>query len=62
MAQANIRQKITKLPNNAQLSITLNNYMQLGYVLHQMMNLAPVTNEILIVYYDPASDEPPPED
>ena len=30
--------------------------MQLGYVLHQMINLAPVTNEILIVYYDPSVD------
>lgn len=56
MANSNIRQKVVKLPNNAQLVTTLNNYMQLGYVLHQMINLAPVTNEILIIYYDPAVD------
>lgn len=56
MAAPNIRQKVVKLPNNAQLITTLNNYMQLGYVLHQTINLAPVTNEILIVYYDPAVD------
>lgn len=56
MAASNVRQKVVKLPNNAQLKTTLDNYMQLGYVLHQMINLAPVTNEILIVYYDPAVD------
>lgn len=56
MANPNVRQKVIKLPNNAQLKTTLDNYMQLGYVLHQMINLAPVTNEILIVYYDPAVD------
>lgn len=54
---ANIRQKVVKLPNNAQLVTTLNTYMALGYVLHQMISLAPVTNEILIVYYDPSVDE-----
>lgn len=54
---ANIRQKVAKLPNNSQLIATLQNYMNLGYVLHQMINLAPVTNEILIVYYDPVVDE-----
>lgn len=59
MATSNVRQKIVKLPNNAQLKTTLDNYMQLGYVLHQMINLAPVTNEILIVYYDPAVDDEP---
>jgi len=59
MANPNIRQKVTKLPNNAQLITTLQNYMVEGYVLHQMINLAPVSNEILIVYYDPAVD---PED
>lgn len=56
MANPNVRQKVAKLPNNAQLKTTLDNYMQLGYVLHQMINLAPVTNEILIVYYDPSVD------
>lgn len=61
MAIPNKRQRVIKLPNNAQLIATLNNYMQLGYVLHQMINCAPVTNEILIVYYDPAADVPAEE-
>jgi len=59
MAAPNIRQKVTKLPNNAQLKTTLEEHMAQGYVLHQLLNLAPVSNEILIVYYDPAVDPPP---
>lgn len=58
MAEENKRQKITKLANNAQLVATLQNYMLQGFVLHQMINLAPVSNEILIVYYDPDVDQP----
>lgn len=54
---ANERQKVAILPNNAQLKITIDNYLALGYVLHQMINLAPVSNNILIIYYDPAVDE-----
>jgi hypothetical protein len=60
MAAPNIRQKVAKLPNNAQLKTTLDDYMTQGFVLHQMINLAPVSNEILIVYYDPAVDPQPP--
>jgi hypothetical protein len=60
MATPNIRQKVAKLPNNAQLKTTLDSYLTEGYVLHQMINLAPVSNEILIVYYDPAVDPEPP--
>ena len=56
MSAPNVRQKVIKLPNNAQLKTTIDNYLQLGYVLHQIINLAPVTNEILIVYYDPVVD------
>jgi len=54
-----VRQKVAILPNNAQLKTTLDNYMAEGYVLHQMINLAPVSNNIMIVYYDPAADETP---
>jgi len=62
MAEPNIRQKIAKLPNNAQLKTTLDNYLTKGYVMHQMLNLAPVSNEVLIVYYDPAVEpEPTPQ-
>lgn len=53
----NIRQKIVKLPNDNNLVPTLQAYMAQGYVIHQMTNLAPVSNNILIVYYDPAVDE-----
>lgn len=59
MASPNTRQKVVKLPNNAQLKTTIDNYLTQGYVLHQMINLAPVSNEILIVYYDPAVDAVP---
>jgi len=60
MATPNIRQKVAILPNNAQLKTTIEDYLILGYVLHQMINLAPVSNNILIVYYDPAVDPPTP--
>jgi hypothetical protein len=56
---ANVRQKVAVIPNNAQLKTTLDTYMSQGFVLHQMINLAPVSNNILIVYYDPAVDPAP---
>lgn len=54
---ANIRQKVVRVPNDNNLATLLNNYLQLGYVIHQMINLAPVSNNIMIVYYDPSVDE-----
>ena len=54
---ANVRQKVVKLVNNAQLVAMLNNYLNLGYVVHQVINLAPASNELLIFYYDPSVDE-----
>jgi hypothetical protein len=51
------RQKVTIIPNNAQLVQIINDYLQLGYVLHQIINLAPVSNNIFIVYYDPATED-----
>lgn len=60
MATPNVRQKVAIIPNNAQLKTTLDNYMTLGYVLHQMINLSPVSNNIMVVYYDPATDDPQP--
>jgi hypothetical protein len=56
MANPNIRQKIAVIPNNAALKTTIEDYLILGYVVHQMINLAPVSNYIMIVYYDPAVD------
>lgn len=54
---ANIRQKVVRIPNDNNLVSLLNSYLQLGYVIHQMINLAPVSNNIMIVYYDPSVDE-----
>lgn len=51
---ANVRQKVVRVPNDNNLVSLLNSYLQLGYVIHQMINLAPVSNNIMIVYYDPA--------
>lgn len=56
---ANVRQKTAVVPNNAQLKTLLDSYMAQGFVLHQMLNLAPVSNNILIIYYDPAVDPAP---
>jgi hypothetical protein len=53
MAQPNNRQNVAKVANNAQLKTTLDNYLQQGYVIHQITNLAPVSNELLIIYYNP---------
>jgi hypothetical protein len=53
----NARQKIVVLPINAATEQTIKNYLLLGYVLHQITNLAPVINSLLIVYYDPAVDQ-----
>lgn len=56
---ANVRQKVVRVPNDNNLVTLLNSYLQLGYVIHQMINLAPVSNNIMIVYYDPSVDEIP---
>lgn len=53
----NTRQKTAIVPNNAALKATLDNYLNLGYVIHQIVNLAPVSNNLLIIYYDPAVDQ-----
>lgn len=56
---ANVRQRIARVPNDNNLRSLLESYLNLGYVVHQMINLAPVANYILIVYYDPAVDAVP---
>ena len=53
---ANIRQKIAVVPNDANLLVLLQQYLALGFVIHSMINLAPVSNTIMIGYYDPAVD------
>lgn len=56
---ANTRQKTARVPNDNNLKPLLDSYLALGYVIHQMINLAPVSNNILIIYYDPAVDAVP---
>lgn len=56
---ANVRQRIARVPNDNNLKSLLESYLNLGYVVHQIINLAPVANYILIVYYDPAVDAVP---
>lgn len=58
---ANSRQKVARVPNDNNLKPLLESYLVLGYVLHQMINLAPVSNNILIVYYDPSVEPEPPQ-
>ncbi len=52
----NTRQKIAIIPNNTQLKTTIEAYLLQGFVIHQVLNLAPVSNNIFIIYYDPAVD------
>jgi hypothetical protein len=51
---ANNTQKIAVLNNDAALLATLQNYLTLGYVIHQMINLTPFATKVMIIYYDPA--------
>jgi hypothetical protein len=55
----NVRQKVVSVDNNAGLVALLNGYLLQGFVIHQMINLAPFANKILIVYYDPSVDPSP---
>jgi hypothetical protein len=54
---ANVRQKIIVMPINAATEQTIKDYLLQGYVLHQMINLQPAVNSLLIVYYDPSVDD-----
>jgi len=57
MATLNVRQKIALLDISAQTEQLIKDYLQLGYVIHNIVNLQPAINKLLIVYYDPAVDE-----
>lgn len=59
MANPNLRQNVARVPNNAALKTTLDTYLGQGFVIHQMINLAPVANDILIIYYNPDTDPEP---
>lgn len=54
--EPNERQKIITLDISAQTEQLIKDYLLLGYVLHQIVNLQPAVNKLLIVYYDPAVD------
>lgn len=56
MATPNIKQNVARVPNNAALKTTLDAYLNQGYVIHQIINLAPVANDLLIIYYNPDTD------
>ena len=49
----NEKQKLIVLPIDGNTLTTLQNYLQQGYVLHQIVNLNPTINSLLIVYYEP---------
>jgi hypothetical protein len=57
MATPNNRQKLAVINMDATTQTLLQNYLNLGYVIHQITNLAPFANKLLIVYYDPSSEE-----
>ncbi len=57
--EANVRQKVVSVNNDAGLIALLQGYLLQGFVIHEMINLAPFATKILIVYYDPAVDPPP---
>lgn len=50
------RQKVIILDITAATLQTLRDYLALGYVIHNIVNLQPSQNKLLIVYYDPALD------
>jgi|WetSurMetagenome_2_1015567.scaffolds.fasta_scaffold42475_2 hypothetical protein len=52
-------QKAIVLPNNAASLATIQDYLLNGFVIQIMVNLSPVSNNILIIYAEPP-DAPPP--
>lgn len=46
-------QKAIVLPNNAGSLPTIQNYLENGYVIQFLVNLSPVSNNILIIYAEP---------
>ena len=50
---ANIDQKIALVPNDANIKTFIEGKLALGFVILFMVNLAPVSNNILIVYATP---------
>jgi len=46
-------QKAIVLPNNAASLATIQGYLNNGYVIQFCVNLAPVSNNILIIYAEP---------
>lgn len=51
-------QKATTLPNNAASLATIQNYLDNGYVIQLLVNLSPVSNNILIIYAEPPDAAP----
>ena len=59
MAQPNVRQKLFVIDIAAGTQAQLQGYLDVGYVIHNVINLTPVYNKLLIIYYGPAVDPPP---
>jgi hypothetical protein len=53
MAAPNVKQKLFVIDIAANTQATLQSYLDLGYVLHQIVSLTPTYNKLLLVYYDP---------
>lgn len=46
-------QKVAVLPNNAATLATIENSLNNGFVIQIVVNLAPVSNNVLIIYAEP---------
>lgn len=53
---ANVKQNIVDVANDANLVVVLQGYLAQGFIISQMINLAPFSNRIMIIYYNPATD------
>jgi hypothetical protein len=52
-------QKAIVLPNNAASLATIQDYLQNGFAIQIMINLSPVSNNILIIYAEPPDPAAP---
>jgi hypothetical protein len=52
-------QKAIVLPNNGASLVTIQDYLNNGYVIQFLVNLSPVSNNILIIYAEPPDPAAP---
>ena len=53
MADPNLKQKLYLIDIDNDTIVTLQGYLDNGKVIHQIVNLQPKYDKLLIVYYDP---------